>query len=154
LFDGIAALCGLAARNTFEGEAAMQLEQAALAYFRRHAWQLPKPYPVHIEGSVIALPPLIEAVLRDLGEGIATDQIAAALHVWITDAIAEMAFRNGAAKLAFSGGVFQNVVLIELLVQKMGGTHTLYFHKALSPNDENISLGQTALFAENIPFTG
>jgi len=154
LFDGIAALCGLAARNTFEGEAAMQLEQAALSHFQERAWQWSQRYPVCMEGAQVALSPLLEAVLQDLEEGIAPAQIAAAFHIWIVDAIAEVAFRSGVAKLAFSGGVFQNAVLVELLIQKMSGTYTLYFHEALSPNDENISLGQMALFEENIPLAG
>ena len=154
LFDGMAALCGLAVRNTFEGEAAMQLEQAALSYFQSHEWQLPRPYPVCIDGTQVALAPLIEAVLYDVREGVATTQIAAAFHVWVVDVIAEMAFQSGTETLAFSGGVFQNVVLVELLIQRMSGKYTLHFHKALSPNDENISLGQMALFEEKIPFAG
>ena len=132
----------------------MQLEQAALSHFQEHAWQFPKRYPVRMEGAQVALSPLLEAVVQDLEEGIAPAQIAAAFHIWIVDAIAEVAFRSGFAKLAFSGGVFQNSVLVELLIQKMSGTYTLYFHEALSSNDENISLGQMALFEENIPLAG
>ena len=46
-------------------------------------------------------------------------------------------------KIAFSGGVFQNSLLVELVNEGLGD-FKLYFHKELSPNDENISFGQLA----------
>jgi len=45
-------------------------------------------------------------------------------------------------KVAFSGGVFQNQWIIELVLSFMNDDFELYFHKHLSPNDENVSFGQ------------
>ena len=52
--------------------------------------------------------------------------------------------------LAFSGGVFQNALLIDLIIKEMGGKKELYFHKQLSPNDENIGFGQLVYVAQKI----
>jgi hydrogenase maturation protein HypF len=48
-------------------------------------------------------------------------------------------------RLAFSGGVFQNAVLVDLLIHHLSKDFTLFFHKELSPNDENIAFGQMIL---------
>ena len=45
-------------------------------------------------------------------------------------------------KIGFCGGVFQNTLLVDLLIHHLSGGYELYFHEALSPNDENISFGQ------------
>jgi len=52
--------------------------------------------------------------------------------------------------LAFSGGVFQNALLIDLLIENAGQYKKLYFHQQLSPNDENIALGQIAYYLNDL----
>ena len=47
-------------------------------------------------------------------------------------------------KLLFSGGVFQNVFLIDLIEDILSDVYELVFHQLLSPNDECISFGQLA----------
>jgi hydrogenase maturation factor HypF (carbamoyltransferase family) len=49
-------------------------------------------------------------------------------------------------KLAFSGGVFQNALLVDLLIQNTKKTKTVYFQKEVSPNDEGVALGQIAYY--------
>ncbi|MCB0299344.1 MAG: hypothetical protein KDE52_04765, partial [Calditrichaeota bacterium] len=41
----------------------------------------------------------------------------------------------------FSGGGFQNALLVDLS-KLILGDYQLFFHRHLSPNDENISFGQ------------
>ena len=45
-------------------------------------------------------------------------------------------------QIAFSGGVFQNTVLIDMLKEMAKNDYKLFFNRNLSPNDENISYGQ------------
>ncbi|HRN48929.1 MAG TPA: hypothetical protein PKW69_12910, partial [Niabella sp.] len=52
-------------------------------------------------------------------------------------------------KIAFSGGVFQNVFLVDLIEEMLGKKYDLIFHKQLSPNDESISFGQMAYEMRN-----
>ena len=52
--------------------------------------------------------------------------------------------------IAFSGGVFLNSVLVDLLHLHLDRKFELYFHKKLSPNDENISFGQMVYYDHKI----
>lgn len=49
-------------------------------------------------------------------------------------------------RIAFSGGVFQNELLVHLIIRLLSGKKDLYFHKQLSPNDECIGFGQLACY--------
>ena len=49
-------------------------------------------------------------------------------------------------QLAFSGGVFQNALLVDLLIQQLAAKKHLYFHQQLSSNDECIGFGQLACY--------
>ena len=51
-------------------------------------------------------------------------------------------------KVAFSGGVFQNALLIDLLIERLSYKRKLFFHQQLSPNDECIGFGQIACFSK------
>ncbi len=57
-------------------------------------------------------------------------------------AIKNVATKNDFHKICFSGGVFQNGLLIDLVNEIMRKKCNLYYNKNLSPNDENISFGQ------------
>jgi len=58
------------------------------------------------------------------------------------DYIRKTAVENNFHELAFSGGVFQNALLVDLIIDRLSPGFDLYFHKELSPNDEGIALGQ------------
>ena len=145
LFDSVAALCGVAGSVTYEGQAAIRLEQAAGPDARR--------YPVEIsEGppAVIEFCPVVEAVTADLLAGQEPSAIAAAFHRWVADvavAVSEQAREaTGLTAVAVSGGVFQNRRLVELLVPDLeqSGFEVLR-HRQVPPNDGGISLGQAAV---------
>lgn len=145
LFDSVAALCGIAETTTYEGQAAIRLEQAAGPDVRR--------YPVEIREStpaVIDFSPVVEAVVSDLQTGRPPSVISAAFHRWVTDAAAAAAHRareaTGMTAVALSGGVFQNRRLMELLVPDLeqSGFEVLR-HRQVPPNDGGIALGQAAV---------
>ena len=115
LFDTVAALCGIAETTTYEGQAAIRLEQAAGPDVRR--------YPVEIsegEPAIIEFSPLVEAVTADLQAGRQPSVTSSAFHRWVADvavAVSERAREvSGLSVVALSGGVFQNRRLTELLV--------------------------------------
>ena len=145
LFDSVAALCGVAGSVTYEGQAAIRLEQAAGPDVRR--------YPVEIsEGppAVIEFSPVVEAVTADLLAGQQPSVVSAAFHRWVTDAAVAASERareaTGLTAVAISGGVFQNRRLVELLVPDLeqSGFEVLR-HRRVPPNDGGISLGQAAV---------
>ena len=45
-------------------------------------------------------------------------------------------------KIALSGGVFQNTILVDMLNEIGQNNYELFFNRTLAPNDENISYGQ------------
>ncbi len=136
LFDAAASILGLCDKTSYEGEAAMYLE--ALASKGTHA-ELPSSD--HGPFSVISLfSDLVDGILQ----GTSHDELAYLFHVRLADWIDEVARREQINYLAFSGGVFQNAVLIDIIKNRLGSQYTLYFHQQLSPNDECISFGQLA----------
>jgi hydrogenase maturation protein HypF len=52
--------------------------------------------------------------------------------------------------ICFSGGVFQNALLVDWIRIKYKDEYQLFFHNQLSPNDENISFGQLAYYDNEI----
>ena len=145
LFDSIAALCGVAESVTYEGQAAIRLEQAAGPDVRRYPVEISEGTPAVIEFS-----PVVEAVTADLLAGQEPSAIAAAFHRWVADvavAVSEQAREaTGLTAVAISGGVFQNRRLVELLVPDLeqSGFEVLR-HRQVPPNDGGISLGQAAV---------
>ncbi len=145
LFDSVAAMCGIVETATYEGQAAVRLEQAAGPDVRR--------YPVEIGDGVPAVidsVPLIEALAADLQVGRESSLVAGAFHRWVTDVVAASARRarqaTGLNTVALSGGVFQNRRLMELLAPELeqAGFEVLR-HRQVPPNDGGISLGQAAI---------
>lgn len=143
LFDAVASLLGLKDKTTYEGEAAMQLEALAKDYLKTHKWSTLDSY-VQEEWPTYSVPTslLIHKIIQDLENGVNRGRIATKFHYSLVSCIANAARREGIKKIAFSGGVFQNETLVDLIQENLETHFELHFHKELSPNDENISFGQ------------
>ena len=143
LFDGVASILDLRDQQQYDGEAAMLLEKAALSYFKEHGLGSVNSYlPDQLEDNQIPTATIFQALLHDFKNGINIEEIAAKFHFTLVDSIAQVARRSKVKKLAFSGGVFQNGLLVDLIIARLEKEFELYFHQKLSPNDENISFGQ------------
>lgn len=145
LFDAVAALCGIAQTITYEGQAAIRLEQAAGPDVTRYPVEISEDAP-----AVIDFSPMIEAVAADLQAGQSSALIAGAFHRWVADVVLASAQQaresTGLSAVALSGGVFQNRRLVELLVPELerAGFEVLR-HRQVPPNDGGIALGQAAI---------
>jgi hydrogenase maturation protein HypF len=143
IFDALACLILGIDKHSFHGEAAMLLENAAHRYFHHNRPTLYYSYLKNHNVTAINISEfLVQSVLEDLSKGYDLEFIAAKVHISLADYIKQTAESYGIKKVAFSGGVFQNAWLTDLLILFMGDDFDLYFHKELSPNDENIALGQ------------
>lgn len=116
LFDAVAACLGLAAaRQSFEGEAAMRLEALAAS-----AAETAGAYPHGQDGDTIDPAPMFAALVEDLGAGVDPATIAARFHGFVTTAFASAARAaaeaNGTDQVALSGGCFQNLTLLSGMV--------------------------------------
>lgn len=147
LFDAVAALVGLRDTITYEGQAAIELEQCAdpgetAAY----------PLPVDDDDAVLGLAgrETIAAIVDDLRAGVAAATIAGRFHRAVTAAVvrvcAALRERTGLAAVALSGGVFQNQLLVRACASELerDGFDVLV-HRRVPPNDGGISLGQVAV---------
>ena len=131
-------------KQAYEAEAAMKLEALATDYFDNSlAFREYYEIPLTQEGFLIR--PMFEAMLVETEVGKTKGEIAAKFHNSLVRLVGEIARKEGINKIAFSGGVFQNALLIDLCMDRMGKAFDLYFHKQLSPNDENIAYGQLIL---------
>ncbi len=147
LFDGVASLLGIADKVSYEGEAAMQLETLAKSYFRKHGFAFSESYIM--EGASYYRVPtqtLVQNIIFDLQKGRPLDFIAAKFHYSLVIITKNVARNTGCKKLAFSGGVFQNALLVDLMIHTLEKEFELYFHQQLSPNDECVSFGQIMMF--------
>ncbi|AXE36216.1 carbamoyltransferase HypF [Chromobacterium phragmitis] len=139
-FDAAAALLGVAARTSFEAQAAMRLEGLA----ERHG--LPdKPPRLHRidEEQTLDLSPL----LRRLADGMAPAEGAALFHACLIEALADWAAqaarRHGLRRVACGGGCLQNAILARGLHAALGrrGLSMLQARRAPA-GDGGLALGQ------------
>lgn len=134
LFDGVASLLGLCDHSTYEGEAALFLENCALRAHNRHL----EPIREFTTDKIMAY------VIRHILQGSSRSAIAYQFHMGLVNWIAEVARQQRCTTLAFSGGVFQNALLNDLVTTMLSEEFELFFHQELSPNDECIGYGQLA----------
>lgn len=144
LFDAVAALAGVRDRVSYEGQAAVELEQLATDTPTDGA------YPFVIEQTEIDTRPLIRAVAADAAKGVAPAVIARRFHTTLVDLVAATCGRirrdTGIGEVVLSGGVFLNVLFSgEVSVRLAGGGFRVYRHRLVPPNDGGLSLGQLAV---------
>ena len=146
LFDTCAALLGFTREITFEGQAAIWLEQLARAGVASAA------YPFPMDGETLDFRPLLAAVAHDRRQGRDPSAIARAFHRGVAqglcDAVERLCPEYGATTVALSGGVFQNDLLLsEVKALLAPRPLRILTNAAVPPNDGGISLGQAALAA-------
>jgi hydrogenase maturation protein HypF len=148
LFDAAAALLGVRDEITYEGQAAIELEQLASSG-EQHGYRarIDPGDPFQIRGS-----DLIAAAAEDLACGTSAPVIAARFHESVAALIEDGCVRaselSGLQTVAVSGGVFQNMVLLTSAVRRLTrrGFRVL-LHSQVPCNDGGISLGQAAVAA-------
>lgn len=148
LFDAVSAILGIAPENNdFEAEAAMRLEaEAAIGRATRR-------YPFVITAGPgprrIGFEPLIRAIVADQANKVPRPDIAASFHASLARVIVQTAriarAERGIETVVLCGGVFLNRILLERAMTglKRAGFRVLRPVR-YSPNDESISVGQTA----------
>ena len=149
LFDAAAALLGICRENVYEGQAAIGLE--LLARRARRAGVV-LPYRMNCASVPMAVDFLpVLCALADGAEGLTAEERAGRaldFHVTMAAAVAEMlgilATRTGLRTAVLSGGVFQNALLLENLLTRLGDFRVLLPHNA-PPNDGGIAYGQAAV---------
>ncbi len=137
LFDAVASLLNITDINSYEGEAAILLENSISRYNLKDCTLYCEVTSEGFSGKEI-----LKNCYKDRQHGISKEQIISNFLFTLASTILNFATKKGFKKIAFSGGVFQNTTLVDLLIELAPKELKLYFHKNLSPNDENISFGQ------------
>ena len=85
---------------------------------------------------------IIKNLYADFKNGVSNEQIIANFLYTLASIVYQVASQQDLKKIAFSGGVFQNTTLVDMLKELNQGDYQLFFNQNLAPNDENISFGQ------------
>ena len=157
LFDAAAALLGITYVNTYEGQAAIELEQCArraqrrgrvLRYALRGADERGAPLTIDFMPVLRTIADEAEQLSDEERAGRALD-----FHVTLAAATCDLLDRlsreTGLRTVAFSGGVFQNALLLELLLAQIGESYRVLLGHHVPPNDGGVAYGQAAVALSN-----
>ncbi|MEQ9407557.1 MAG: carbamoyltransferase HypF [Fuerstiella sp.] len=155
LFDAVSSLIGIRHVVDYEAEAAMELEATA---GRDHAtsgyrFRLSDDVPVQVDPQ-----PLLAGIVSDLNRRVPRAVIAARFHAAVSEMVQQLSQlvrrESGITTVAISGGVFQNVLLLQLTVRRLESSgFRVLVHREVPPNDGGIALGQ-AVVAQRFLATG
>lgn len=146
LFDAVSSLLGVRDTINYEGQAAIELEMIADGGCQEHYhFGLADGQPMVLQGGDI-----IRGVVNDLLARVPTTVISAKFHNAVAAAIKEICARIREQKrlnvVVLSGGVFQNMFLLERAVQELSSlSFEVYVPGKVPPNDGGISLGQAVV---------
>lgn len=151
LFDAVSALLGIRTENTYEGECAIALENAAA--------QAQNSYPLDFDcfeqNGLYRLDQagLFRKIAEALDQGVEIHALALGFHHAVARAVATVCVQLRDAtkenKVALSGGVFANVLLTEDCVSRLKHHNfDVYLNSAVPTNDGGICLGQAWIAAQ------
>ena len=151
LFDAVASVIGVAQQSTFEAEAAMRLEALASSAGDPSWFDV---VDIGHGGDPVVLDTvaLVRTLFRERQRGRAVEELAAMFHESLARGIAAVCVRLaaecGVNRIALSGGVFQNALLlsrVEHLLRERD--RFVYTNQQVPANDGGISLGQALVAA-------
>jgi hydrogenase maturation protein HypF len=154
MFDCVASLIGIRHEINYEGQAAMEMEARAqgvpLENDGHYQFAL-----IENECIVVDPAPVIEEIIIQLRLGISPSIISARFHQSVAYLILQVCLRirerTGTGTVALSGGVFQNVTLLEWTIELLErDKFDVLHHRQVPPNDGGLALGQ-AMIARHKP---
>ena len=152
LFDGVSALLGIRQVITYEGQAAIELEQLADEKTdTRYRFEIKET-----DGRIlISWQGLFKGILQDLLSGTPAKKVSSRFHYSIAimtkEVCKRLRERSGLAgplptRVALSGGVFQNTFLLRLCEEMLSSEgFEVYIHHRVPTNDGGLSLGQVVI---------
>lgn len=148
VFDAVSSILGICHESTYEGQCAIELENAA-AHFAGRAQEEPFPFLLTNEKSEIVadLSPCIRTLCEYHEKGMDAGRLAYRFHLTICRLIVDVCIKlrdqSGIQTVALSGGVFQNRILLSAVVPglKQEG-FSVYTNRQVPAGDGGISLGQ------------
>jgi hydrogenase maturation protein HypF len=148
LFDAAAALAGVRQQVNYEAQAAMEFEAAA-------APGEAGAYRFEIEDGTVEAGDVVRGLLADLRAGVAMPLLSARFHNGLAQMVQavclEVRQRTGLEAVALSGGVWQNMRLLQASVRLLRDSgFVVHLHRRVPTNDGGIALGQAMIAAKRI----
>ena len=163
LFDAVAAIAGICSVNSFEGQAAMALEQVAdEAENETYSFEITdtpsdgskcaaqsedKLYEIDFSST-------IASIASDAASGVPSPTISAKFHNTVVEALVGcLALVNRRTqgrqpRVCLSGGCFQNALLLTNLKKRLEAEgFAVYTHSLVPANDGGVALGQAVIAA-------
>jgi hydrogenase maturation protein HypF len=143
LFDAVSSLLGVRQTANYEAQAAIELESLA-------DQDESGAYPFAIEGQLLDPAPMFQSLLSDLRAGVPLATLSGRFHNTLADLLHRVCQKvrteTGIAEVAMSGGVWQNMTLLEKSIHLLDRDgFTIYLHHQVPANDGGISLGQAVI---------
>lgn len=166
LFDAVAAAIGICPEQcSYEGQAAIEME-ALINNEILDNYEKNQTYPFQIENldKIYCIDPhsMWESLLNDLQQQttpqnklpqIIATKFHASLAIAITQTVDLLRQKYPIDRVALTGGVFQNRILLEQTSKHLKSLGvTVLNHSFIPPNDSNLSLGQTVIAAARYLF--
>lgn len=149
LFDGVAALCGLRFSVAYEGQAAVELEQA----MERPAEE-GYDFSLREDGGLLELDwaSVVEEIVADVSAGADAARVSARFHAgllsWLSTWVLAGAESSGLGQACLGGGCFMNATLLAGLPPLLEAAGLEAYSAAQAPsNDGGLSLGQAVAAA-------
>ena len=156
LFDAVSAILGIRRQSSFEGEASTALQFAAEAFEQKNesvkneTWSKMQSVMLESEGRcILNTEALVQLIVETKLQGADSGALAYLFHQTLAEQIVAVCMEarksSGRNKVALSGGVFQNRLLLRLTEERLGqeGFEVLRHHM-IPPNDGGIAIGQAA----------
>ncbi len=132
LFDAVASFADIVQVSSFEGESGLLMEQ----YVDENHTDI---FDFEIESGIINLQPMVEAIVQMEDKHV----IVSTFFNTLTEIIFQIAKKHPELPLLFSGGVFQNRVLVEKIIRRCKEEdRAFYVQHETAINDGGIALGQ------------
>ena len=154
LFDAVASLLSICDFGAYEGHPAIWLEMAAAQWTGEFGEDFAEPpftfELTETEPIVMKATPVIEGIVAAIKRNLPPEQIAAQFHAAVADATLRACIkvreRTGINEVVLSGGVMQNVLLLNWLIDLLSREgFKVFVPTKLPPNDGGICFGQAAV---------
>jgi hydrogenase maturation protein HypF len=145
LFDAVACLVGVRNEVTYEAQAAIELEVLSKPYLKdAHV------YPFEIGGENIRVTEMLRQIITDVRNQKPAGWIGARFHQTMASMALEVSHQMrdsyGIKEVVLSGGVWQNLVLLDLARAALIQNHFIvYTHQKTPANDGGLALGQAVV---------
>ncbi len=145
LFDAVSSILGIRHVASYEAQAAMELEWRATAHLGES-----RRYGFVLTDGEFDPGPVLADIVDDLRSGQPIGAIAAGFHLAVAELMTEVAGRlrhdTRIERVALTGGVFQNVLLLDLARRALDARgFEVLTHRLVPPNDGGLALGQAAV---------